>query len=163
RAVCRLHVELLENRCLLATGLSASLVADLVPGAGSSSPANLTNVNGTLYFSASDPTNGVGLWKSDGTAAGSVLLKGNMAPPDYALSDFAPMNGLVFFPAYTVSSNNRTPGITDYTPGLWKTDGTTTGTALISSVPAADLTVVNGKLFFAGGGNHGTELWVSDG
>src|SRR5262245_34367963 len=46
----RLYVEPLEDRCLLTGGLSAALVADVIPGPLSSLPANLTNVNGTLYF-----------------------------------------------------------------------------------------------------------------
>src|SRR5262249_55796653 len=68
---CRLHVEPLEDRCLLVSGLSATLVADIVPGSQSSSPEGLTNVNGTLYFGAVDPSTGYGLWKSDGTGPGT--------------------------------------------------------------------------------------------
>ena len=36
---------------------------------------HLTNVNGTLFFTANDGTHGHELWKSDGTAAGTVLVK----------------------------------------------------------------------------------------
>ena len=32
-------------------------------------------MNGTLFFTANDGTNGRELWKSDGTAAGTVLVK----------------------------------------------------------------------------------------
>src|SRR5262245_46674214 len=74
RLRARLHLEPLEGRCLLASGQSASLVADLVSGPNSSNPQNLANVNGTLYFATSNPTTGTELWKSDGTAAGTVLL-----------------------------------------------------------------------------------------
>ena len=38
-------------------------------------PAVSTNVNGTLFFAANDGTHGRELWKSDGTAAGTVLVK----------------------------------------------------------------------------------------
>ena len=38
-------------------------------------PVRLTNVNGTLFFAADDGTNGKELWKSDGTAAGTVMVK----------------------------------------------------------------------------------------
>ena len=39
------------------------------------SPTYLTNVNGTLFFTADDGTNGTELWKSDGTEAGTVMVK----------------------------------------------------------------------------------------
>ena len=38
-------------------------------------PASLTAVGSTLFFTANDGVNGNELWKSDGTAAGTVLVK----------------------------------------------------------------------------------------
>ncbi len=59
--------------------ISAELVRDInlvVAGLnGSSSPANFIQVGGTLFFSATDPVRGTELFKSDGTSAGTVLLK----------------------------------------------------------------------------------------
>ncbi|BBH39037.1 hypothetical protein myaer102_15570 [Microcystis viridis NIES-102] len=49
------------------------LVKDINPG--SSNPYDLTAVGNTLFFAASDGVNGRELWKSDGTAAGTVLVK----------------------------------------------------------------------------------------
>ncbi|MGJ5635029.1 hypothetical protein, partial [Nostoc sp. CALU 1950] len=40
-----------------------------------SSPQNLTNVNGTVYFVANDSSGDSELWKSDGTEAGTVRVK----------------------------------------------------------------------------------------
>ena len=45
------------------------------PGAASSYPSGLTDVGGTLFFTADDGSHGTELWKSDGTAAGTVLVK----------------------------------------------------------------------------------------
>ncbi len=42
-----------------------SMVKDINPGIGNSSPQYLTDVNGSLFFSAKDGTNGIELWKFD--------------------------------------------------------------------------------------------------
>jgi ELWxxDGT repeat protein len=42
---------------------------------GSSQPRSLTDMNGTLFFTANDGVNGYELWKSDGTSSGTVLVK----------------------------------------------------------------------------------------
>jgi ELWxxDGT repeat protein len=58
----------------LNSGNVTKLVDDINPGPGWSNPQNLTQVGGTLFFAAYDDTNGYQLWKTDGTAAGSVML-----------------------------------------------------------------------------------------
>jgi len=42
---------------------------------GNSNPISLVNIGGTLYFSAFSPAYGYELWKSDGTAAGTMPVK----------------------------------------------------------------------------------------
>src|SRR4051812_39880722 len=56
-------------------GVNTTLVKDIWPGIKSSNPCNLTNVNGTLFFVANDGLSGAALYKSDGTANGTVLIK----------------------------------------------------------------------------------------
>src|SRR5206468_1197770 len=111
--------------CTPTTGLSASLVTDIVPGVASSHPFSLQNVNGTLYFGALDPTSSAaGVYRSDGTAAGTVFLTGGIdGGPSF---DFTPLNASVLF---------FTSGGPGNTAGLWKTDGTPGGTALLKSIP----------------------------
>jgi ELWxxDGT repeat protein len=151
-------VQPLEERCVLSAGLSASLVADIVPGTGSSNPTLLTVAGGAIYFEAADAAGDVGLWKSDGTAAGTVELKSGVASGSY-IGDvpftFAALGGAEYFTAPSGFVN-----------GLWKTDGTPAGATLIKTYPntAWGLTALNGKLFYsADDGVNGRELWVSDG
>ena len=46
-----------------------------VNNAGNSYPRFLTDVGGTLFFSAYDGTNGYELWRSDGSMGGTTLVK----------------------------------------------------------------------------------------
>src|SRR4029079_14484223 len=55
---------------------NAQMVVDAngAPAIGSS-PANLTAMGNAVYFTSNDAAHGNELWKTDGTAAGSMLLK----------------------------------------------------------------------------------------
>src|SRR5262245_10969146 len=118
RPAGRLSVEVLEDRCVPASALSASLVADILPGAASSDPRNFANVNGALYFSAADPTGNLGVYRSDGTASGTTLLK-TVGPLGAAARNYSALGSNVYFSAYGY---------------LWKTDGTTSGTTQVALV-----------------------------
>jgi ELWxxDGT repeat protein len=124
---------------------------------------NLQNVNGTLYFQGtSTSAGGSELWKSDGTAAGTMLLK-NIAPdPQSSFPNYFTGSG-----AFTYfRATNGTSGFE-----LWKTDGTEEGTTMVKDIRAGaigsdpfGLTDVSGTLFFrAGDDAYGTELWKSNG
>lgn len=158
-----LGFEQLEERALMA----ANLMGDIVPGSGSSNPSDPTNVNGTLFFHATSSAAGDELWKSDGTAAGTILVK-DIQPgtAGSSPSNMANVNGTLFFRA-----NDGTNGFE-----LWKSDGTTAGTVLVKDirVGAADalasdvfgrtFTNVNGTLYFTANDTaSGYELWKSDG
>src|SRR5262249_7890684 len=54
--------------------LPPGLVDDINPGANSANLSWFANVNGTLFFAATDGTHGTELWKSDGTAAGTMMV-----------------------------------------------------------------------------------------
>ena len=74
------------------------MVKDTYTGPSSTSsssygPAHLTAVGNTLYFSGHDSTNGRSLWKSDGTTAGTVMVK------DTDTSISSSSNGLYYLTA----------------------------------------------------------------
>ena len=58
-----------------ATPPSQSVLRDLVVGVGASEPQNFTDVGSNVFFTANNAANGRELWKSDGTAAGTGLVK----------------------------------------------------------------------------------------
>ncbi len=119
-------------------------------------------MGGTLFFSANDGTNGVELWKSDGTAAGTVLVKNINSYSDSNPENLTNVNGTLFFTVKDGAAYGRE---------LWKSDGTAAGTVLVKDIragtndsDASHITNVNGTLFFsANDGTNGVELWKSDG
>ncbi|WP_301951384.1 ELWxxDGT repeat protein, partial [Microcystis aeruginosa] len=148
------------------TAAGTVLVKNIFPGNNpsfSSSPRNLRVVGNTLYFTADDGVNGRELWKSDGTATGTVLVRDIRPGSPTSSSDSDPSNLTVVGNTLFFSAND---GVNFRK--LWKSDGTAAGTVLISasdgSYPNA-LTAVGSTLFFSAreGGGVGYELWKSDG
>src|SRR5262249_33109562 len=115
----------------------------------------------------------VELWKSDGTTAGTVLVKDiqpGSSPYGFPFSS-TPSDSTAVGKELFFSGNDGISG-----RGLWKTDSTTTGTVLVKDIrPGSSygyaygsnpqhLTAVDDRLFFAANdGVNGTELWKSDG
>ncbi len=145
------------------------MVKDVLPGGIGSQPEMLGDVNGTLFFAAGGAAvldgeryvYDLGLWKSDGTAAGTVLVK-DLAP-GYAgsVGEAAVVGSTLFFIADDGVHGRE----------LWKSDGTTAGTVLVKDIRPgldgawlSDFEVVGGTLYFsADDGTSGAELWKSDG
>src|SRR5260370_19690750 len=67
-----LLLEALEDRTLLSG--TPHMLLDLNSTSFSSSPSGLVAIGSTTYFSADDGIHGRELWKSDGTAAGTVMV-----------------------------------------------------------------------------------------
>ena len=83
------------------------MVKDINPGSGSSiyPYVYFQNLNGTLFFSATDGTHGYELWESNGTAAGTVMV----TDIDSGSSGLSPknltvVNGTLFFSANEAST-----------------------------------------------------------
>jgi ELWxxDGT repeat protein len=118
-----------------------------------------------LYFFASTAAGSRGLFRSDGTLAGTALLR-ELGPAEDRYSDASPA-----FP--TVAGGRLYFEADDGIHGreIWQTDGTTAGTTLVSDIspglPTSNpdsLIAAGSRLFFsADDGVHGREVWQTDG
>jgi ELWxxDGT repeat protein len=107
------------------------LVRDIGPASeqtdGSGAPRGLAAVGGQLLFAADDGVHGRELWRSDGTAAGTMLVR-DVAPGPTAGLGFttalSTVHGVAVFPA--------TDGASGYEP--WRSDGTEAGTTRLADL-----------------------------
>jgi ELWxxDGT repeat protein len=148
------------------TTAGTAMVSDICPGSCNSIGyviPKLTHVDGTLYFQADDGTRGRELWRSDGTIAGTVLVKDIIAGSSGSWPDqVVAVNSRVYFRASDLALGSE----------LWTSDGTGGGTVLVkdmnpgsaSSLPTA-LVSVGGVLYFTAVSptSGGAGLWRSDG
>jgi ELWxxDGT repeat protein len=144
------QVEQLEDRTLLSG--APQVLADINLGIV---PSPMVLIGSTAYFVANDGTHGNELWKTDGTAAGTVVVEDVSGAP----FDLTNVNGTLFFGAGAPSAEE-----------LWKSDGTAAGTVMIaelgpgsSNAYLSHFTNVNGTLFFSARDSITLELWKSDG
>jgi ELWxxDGT repeat protein len=134
---------------------------------GQGAAQNLTTIGSRVFFSVKSAANGVELWTSDGTAAGTVMVKDiNPGQGDSNPQFLTNVNGTLYFEADDGAHGGE----------LWKSDGTAAGTLLVKDIAPDDgasfgqqLTNVNGTLYFTamdhsfGVGDRGDELWKTDG
>lgn len=148
-----------------ATGVT-TLLADINPGAASSNPANIAGIapntqsqsflvhDGIAYFAASDGVHATQLWRSDGTAAGTVMLssfgEGVLGPTNITYS-----NGYIM----VVASDP-----TDHQPAIFAVDPASGQTIGEHGIPAVSLIgpTVNGWFYWVAGGDGGESGLMTD-
>ena len=64
----------IDSSTTFCSRFAIGMLKDIRSGSGSSYPSDLAAVGNTLYLQAYDGTNGYELWKSDGTASGTVTV-----------------------------------------------------------------------------------------
>ena len=156
------------------TEAGTKLVKDINPGNANgfypgSSPV-FTVMNGKLYFRGIDALHGDELWVTDGTEAGTNLVKDINPGAAFSMGwEIFQYNNKLYFNAY-----NGDPAIGWE---LWSSDGTTDGTQLFKDVNTntnpggsdeRSFCEYNGKLYFFGQyeiGSDGqvSQLWVTNG
>jgi ELWxxDGT repeat protein len=138
------------------TAAGTFMLADTDPGPDSGGPQGVSSpprplqavLGNKLIFAAYDGSS-PGIWRSDGTVAGTTLVQSFASGVDCLTT----VGDIVFFL---------------WNSQLWRTDGTPAGTSMVSNAFAATLlqwlTACGNTLFFAANDLvHGIELWKSDG
>lgn len=157
------------------TEAGTMMLKDIQVGSDSSSPSRPVEAGGKLFFAANEGPGpafrGTELWMTDGTGPGTGLVKDIEA--DGCMGGSSPrelteVDGLLYFVA-----NFSSPGCSDSDLGqLWKSDGTESGTQLISDLRPGNssdpfiqnITELNGLAVFAATvSSEGVELFTSDG
>ena len=143
------------------TDAGTVLVKDINPGATGSTPQNLQHIGNSwekLLFTADDGVHGRELWVSDGTPAGTVLVKDILpgAGDGYPSDPYYPLSGMYAYFRADDGVNGKQ---------LWESDGTNAGTKMYLVNPAGDafptsMHLLGSKLIFAAtDAAHGQELW----
>lgn len=156
--------HLLMTLALVVTSGSAPLFGQLATRvkdintsqtASSSDPSELVVIGNTVYFAANNGKDSNELWRSDGTSAGTRLVRDSegIFQTGSNPSSLAKSNGLLFFSGIGTLLDRE----------LWKSDGTATGTVQVknlalsgSSFPSS-MFDVNGTLFFTASDTAGAE------
>jgi ELWxxDGT repeat protein len=142
------------------------LLRDIRNGPEDGMPEQLTPVRTAagdlLFFAANDGRHGWELWRSDGTRAGTVMVRDIRPGVDASRPRYLQaVGGRVFFAA-----DDGTHGAE-----LWRSDGTAAGTALVRDIRpgapgsgASFVVACGGRAWFAAhDGQTGLEPWSSDG
>jgi ELWxxDGT repeat protein len=119
-------------------------------------------IGGWTYFAAETEESGTELWKTDGTPAGTQLVRDIWTgTTDSNPRSFVELGGILYFAATSPVDGRE----------LWRSDGTTSGTYRVRDIAIgvddsspARLTVAGGMIYFsAWHPATGRELWRSDG
>ncbi len=156
--------SLFSTGSLWATDATPAGTNPLFATGGPGNAGEMAQIGATVYFSGASTAEGQELWKTDGTAANTALVKDILpGTASSSPSELTAVGSTLFFVA------NGGPG--DRNQELWKSDGTAANTALVKDIrPGTEpslithTTAVAGRLFFvADDGTAGREPWVSDG
>lgn len=150
------------------TSVGTFLIKDINPGIGNSNinaGSAFARLNSSqVLFTADDGVHGIELWITNGTEAGTNMVKDIFPGSTRSnISKFAILNGKAYFAA----KDSTSVGLE-----LWVTDGTDAGTYLLKDIATqangnsnpSQFVVFNNKVFFTATTTaNGNELWTTDG
>jgi ELWxxDGT repeat protein len=157
------------------TASGTVLVKDIWPGTSSGMPSApsgcavgdhpwFTRMGGAVYFRGNDGVNGAELWRTNGSASGTYMVKDIWPGGDSAPWQLTAVGSQLFFAAADRYLNEE----------LWKSDGTAQGTVMVKDInpgPVGSsnpywLTALGDRLVFSAidpDGNYYSDVWASDG
>jgi len=144
-------------------GQTATLIKDVNPTGGDDSLPQFTTsemaaVGDEVFFNADDGTDGLELWRTNGTAAGTQLVKDIHPSGDSSPTSLTAVDGYLY-----MSADDGTNGTEP-----WVSDGTAAGTRMVANVnptgngsPGYFAPGPAGSVFFsAADSSHGNELFL---
>jgi ELWxxDGT repeat protein len=122
------------------------LLKEINPGPTGSHPSQLTLLSTKLAFTANDAEHGREPWITDGTTGGTMLIKDlNPGPGDALSRSFTGKADHFYFKDYD---------------GIWKSNGTPSGTIFIHNITPYALQFYNNRLYFT---NWNDSIFSTDG
>lgn len=124
------------------TTAGTRLVADLAPGTpaggffGPPAPGGFTALNAnTVLFTGISPSTGQELFRTDGTTAGTSLVKDiHPGVTDSIPTALTELNGVIYFAADDSVTVDPNTGFGVFDRELWRTDGTAAGTYRVKDI-----------------------------
>ena len=151
-----------EGKELWATNGSTAQEFPVAPGTDGSAITGMAALGSVVILAAQgDTVTGTELWVSDGTSAGTQLLKDIHPSGSSFIQELTTAGSYVFFRADDGTHGSE----------LWRSDGTTSGTQMLvdlnpgasGSLPQSIVALGSEVIFGATEPGDGTELWKSDG
>lgn len=145
---------------VLDSNYTANIIDINTNGTADATPQQLFNWgDSVLLFQATDGTNGVELWRSNGTTAGTMLVKDINVGGSSSPEKFYAHGGKVYFSADDGAGKE-----------LWVTDGTNAGTTKVADLNGGSAASPNnltsgpaGLLYFSASNGPGRRLYKTDG
>jgi len=122
----------------LAMASSGPAMVKNINPSGDSDPTSLTKVGTFVFFAANDGSHGRELWKTDGTSAGTKMVKDVRGGSRGSFpADLINVNGTLFFTANDGQHGRE----------LWKSNGTAAGTVMVKDLTSGQLSGTNTSVY----------------
>jgi ELWxxDGT repeat protein len=144
------------------TSAGTAMLADVVPGTGSSEPLGLTVFNGALYFTAHDDQGNAQLWKSNGNGPGTTLVARIGTVPFVTAVIRGVVNNKLLLETFDPSAPVGFLMLHE----LWTSGGSAADTSLLKTISSdfnVDMVTNGARAYFGANDSNGYEPWISDG